>query len=135
MYYVSDSVNQGLSTAVYGNLQQSTAICSSLRQSAAVYGSLRQSTAIYGNLRQFACTCNTTWYYHNLYRNSKDGREEKCVYGFSNCIVVGYQFFTFSKVLLVSLEYIVLKYASPDASLIWVRGNTQRTIFPITCRS
>ncbi len=40
IYYVSDSVNQGLSTAIYGNLQQSTAI----------YGNLQQSTAIYGNL-------------------------------------------------------------------------------------
>src|SRR6266700_3955044 len=124
-YYVSDSVNQGLSTAIYGNLQQSTAI----------YGNLQQSTAIYGNLRQFACTCNTTWYYHNLYCNSKDGREEKCVYGFSNCIVVGYQFFAFSKVLPVSLEYVVLEYASPDASLIWVRGNTRGTVFFTTCGS
>ena len=53
-------------------------------------------------------------------RAKKEGRKEKRVYGFSDYIAVGYQFFAFSKVLSVLLEYIALDDSSlsPDASLI-----------------
>ena len=93
------------------------------------------NTIIYSNLRQSARTCNTTWYCYSLYRNSKEGRKEKYIYRYSNCIVVGYQFFAFSKVLPVQLEYFVLEYATPDTSLIQVRGNTRGTKFFTTRRS
>ena len=56
----------------------------------AIYGNLLQSTAICGNLRQSTRTYNTTCYYYDQYRNSKEGREDKCVYRYSNCIVIGY---------------------------------------------
>ena len=49
-----------------------------------------QSTAICGNLRQPARTCNTTWYCHDQYRNSKEGRKDKYIYKYSNYVVVGY---------------------------------------------
>ena len=94
-------------TTMYGNVRQCMAMYDNIQQCTTIYGNVRQCTAMYGNMRQ----SGTIWYYHDLYYNRTEKRKrEKCVYGCLNCMVVGYQFFVFPKVLLVSLEYCIRVY-------------------------
>jgi hypothetical protein len=55
-----------------------TAICNNLPQSPAISGNLPVPIT----LPSTATACTVT--------ARKEGRKEKCVYGYSNCIVVGY---------------------------------------------
>ena len=108
-------------------------ICKPKRTSnTVIYSNLLQSLVIFSNLpvpvtlpgTATACTVTAR----------KEGRKEKCIYRCSNCIVVGYQFFAFSKVLPVQLEYFVLEHVTPDTSLTWVKGNTRGITFLATRR-
>ena len=85
---------------MYGNIQQYIAMYNNIWQYTTIYSNVQQCTAMRGNqpisvilpstvwynLGQF----RTIWYCNNLYYNSKEGRKEKYIYGYSNCIVVGY---------------------------------------------
>ena len=84
MNYINDSINQGITIAkrIYAslNVRQCMAMCGSWPISVTP-----PSTVLY-NLGQF----RTIWYYYDLYHNSKEGRKEKCVYRYLNCMVVRY---------------------------------------------
>ena len=66
------------------------------------------------------CTINNSIDLKAQGRVRKEGRKEKRIYRFLDCIAVEYQFFAFSKVLPVSLEYVALDNSSlsPNTSLI-----------------
>ena len=49
-----------------------------------------QSAVICGNLWQPARIYNITWYCHDQYRNSKEGRKDKYIYRYLNYIVIEY---------------------------------------------
>ena len=74
--------------AIYNNIWQCTTMYGNVRQYMAMYNNVWQCTAMCGNLPSPEIQSGTIWYYHDLYRNSKEGRKEKCVYGCSNCMVV-----------------------------------------------
>jgi hypothetical protein len=55
-----------------------TAICNNLLQSLAIFGNLPVPITLPGTTTAYTVTAR------------KEGKKEKCVYRYSNCIVVGY---------------------------------------------
>src|SRR6266700_3838773 len=81
-YHIRHRVGQRRKRSAY--MLRTTGI---VRQWMIMYGNVWQCTAMCGNLPSPEIQSGTIWYYHDLYRNSKEGRKEKCVYGCSNCMV------------------------------------------------